>query len=103
MQGEVTDWARRRAKQEIVRTANGPRDRTTFYRDTAAVVRRVVPYWGACWITFDPASLLFTSHFTDELPAEGFPLLCRNEYLEEDVNKFALLSVGSDRGDRCNN
>ena len=54
----------------------------------------------------DPATLLLTRQFSDQFDADGFALVCRNEYLQPDVNKFASLldrpDAGGDleRGDR---
>jgi DNA-binding CsgD family transcriptional regulator len=50
-----------------------------------------VPFDGGCWHTSDPATLLITSHHTD-LSGEGFPFILRNEYLQDDVNKFSTLA-----------
>jgi hypothetical protein len=52
----------------------------------------VVGFDGSCWHTIDPATVLITSHLTLNLPSR-FPLLAANEYLAEDVNKFADLAA----------
>ena len=52
----------------------------------------MVPFDGSCWHTIDPATVLITSHLTLNLPS-GFPLLAANEYLADDVNKFANLAA----------
>jgi DNA-binding CsgD family transcriptional regulator len=84
-----------RVRDAIVRAAHrSGQDRVAFYRQTAAALRKAVPFDGACWITLDPATLLFTNHFSDDLPTEGFRYVCHNEYVEEDVNKFATLTRG---------
>lgn len=84
-----------RVRDAIVRAAHrSGQDRVRFYRETAAALRRAVPFDGACWITLDPATLLFTNHFSDDLPTEGFRYVCHNEYAEEDVNKFSTLTRG---------
>ena len=43
---------------------------------------------GPCWYTLDPASLLITSHFNDNMP-ELPPGSLALEYYEDDVNKLA--------------
>lgn len=91
------EGAWRQSRQEIIRASHRSADRVGFYRTTAGALRRVVPFAGACWITFDPATLLFTSHFSDDLPAEGFALLCKNEYQDEDFNTFAQLTLSPSR------
>ena len=47
----------------------------------------------SCWQTNDPATALITSHLTLNLPSGGFPLLAANEYLADDVNRFADLAA----------
>ena len=49
----------------------------------------MVPYyWTPCWYTFDPASLLVTSHFHDGMPQYPAAWLAE-EYYGDDVNKLA--------------
>jgi hypothetical protein len=55
-------------------------------------VPRAVNCSATCWHTIDPATVLITSHLTLNLPS-GFPLLAANEYLADDVNKFADLAA----------
>lgn len=60
------------------------------------IIRREFGADGACWLSFDPATLLPTGHVAQHsMRAEDFPLLVRNELMEEDVNKFVVLN-GSD-------
>lgn len=80
--------ARDRAVDKIARLAAQPHDLVTFWRASAEVIASRVPNYGSpCWYTLDPASLLITSHFNDEMtqfPAEWLA----NEYYEDDVNKL---------------
>lgn len=61
-------------------------DLVELWRQTSEVLAGVVPYyWSPCWYTLDPASLLITSHFNQDIsvmPAEWLAA----EYYEEDVN-----------------
>ncbi|MHB8508072.1 MAG: helix-turn-helix transcriptional regulator [Candidatus Dormibacteria bacterium] len=66
-------------------------DQLSFITTAADQLGKVIPFDGACWHTVDPASLLITSHHTN-LSGEGFRFICRNEYLQEDVNKFSTLA-----------
>lgn len=84
-------WTVERARHELVRLAHRGFDRARFWREAAEIVGRVVPFDGGCWHTLDPATLLITSHHTN-LSGEGFALICRNEYLADDANKFAALA-----------
>ncbi|MGZ5389987.1 MAG: helix-turn-helix transcriptional regulator [Aeromicrobium sp.] len=61
----------------------------SFWRASAEAVARAVPYYMApCWYTIDPASLLVTSHFSEDLPELPAEWLAA-EYYEDDVNKLA--------------
>ncbi len=53
-------------------------------------LRTVIPTDSFCFITADPATLLLTGSVVDEL-ASATPLLIENEFLHDDVNKFAWL------------
>ncbi len=53
---------------------------------------RLVVFDGSCRHTIDPATVLITSHLTLNLPGR-FPLPAADEYLAEDVNKFAGLAA----------
>ena len=52
---------------------------------------RFIAFDAACGHTMDPATLLLTRQFSEQFDADGFALVCRNEYLQPDVNKFASL------------
>ena len=45
-------------------------------------------YWAPCWFTLDPASLLVTSHFDENVPELPDQWLV-HEYYQDDVNKLA--------------
>jgi DNA-binding CsgD family transcriptional regulator len=66
-------------------------EREELFRRTASVIQRVVPFDGGCWHTLDPATLLITSHWTN-LSGSGFAMVLANEYLQDDVAKFAVLA-----------
>jgi DNA-binding CsgD family transcriptional regulator len=84
----------RRARHEIADLSSRTLARASFYEQMTDAISRVVPFEGSCWHTIDPATMLITSHRTEDLPSPetGFPLLCANEYLADDVNKFADLA-----------
>jgi DNA-binding CsgD family transcriptional regulator len=85
----VADSARERAVDKIARLASQPRDLVTFWQSSTEVIGGVVPYyWTPCWYTFDPASLLVTSHFHDGMPQYPAAWLA-GEYYDDDVNKLA--------------
>jgi hypothetical protein len=81
-----------RVERELVRLGEHGLDTQTWCLAADALLGRVVPFDGSCWHTIDPATVLITSHLTLNLPS-GFPLLAANEYLADDVNKFADLAA----------
>jgi DNA-binding CsgD family transcriptional regulator len=59
-------------------------------------LRRAVPVDALWWATVDPATLLYTQAYREELPSETGPYFVENEFLRDDVNKWTELA-----GDRC--
>jgi DNA-binding CsgD family transcriptional regulator len=55
-------------------------------------LRRVVPVDAVWWALVDPATLLFTQAYRDELPVETGPYFVENEFLSGDVNKWTDLA-----------
>jgi DNA-binding CsgD family transcriptional regulator len=84
-------WSVDRCSREVVRLAHSGLDRASFFPRVAALLQHGVQFDGGCWHTHDPATLLITSHYTN-LDGSGFPFVCMNEYLEDDVNKFSALA-----------
>ena len=68
-------------------------DIATYFEESGLLLRRAVGFDGFCSMTVDPATMLLTSHIAhDSVRPEDVPLLGRNEFAEEDVNKFAVLA-----------
>lgn len=81
-----------RLKREIAGLCNQALDIPTFFDRARQAIGRSMPHDGCCWMTFDPATLLPTSHIPyRSIPPEQVARLAQNEYAEEDVNKFAAL------------
>ena len=82
-------YAKERAQAWITELAGHGLDLVSFWRETTAIIARVVPhYLGPCWYTLDPASLLITSHFNEYMPVVPTDALAQ-EYYDDDVNKLA--------------
>jgi hypothetical protein len=81
-----------RVEQELLWLGEHGLDTATWCRAADRLLDRVVGFDGSCWHTIDPATVLITSHLTLNLPSR-FPLLAANEYLADDVNKFADLAA----------
>jgi DNA-binding CsgD family transcriptional regulator len=59
-------------------------------------LRRVVPVDALWWALADPATLLFTQAYREEIPAETGPYFVENEFLADDVNKWTDLAHDRD-------
>lgn len=82
-----------RARDEIVRLSACGLDVVAFFDEAGRILRKAVAFDGFCSMTVDPATMLLTSHVAhDSVRPEDVPSLGRNEFLEEDVNKFAELA-----------
>lgn len=89
--------ARVRAKDRIVELSTGGHDLVTFWREATDALRPVIPHnLSPCWFTFDPASLLITSHFQEQI-AEFPREMLAAEFDDSDV--YTMFDVvRSERG-----
>jgi len=55
-------------------------------------LQRAVPTDALWWAAADPATLLFTQSYSEEIPAETGPYFVANEFLDHDVNKWTELA-----------
>jgi len=82
-----------RVRDEVVRLSARGLDIAGFFEEAGRTLRKAVAFDGFCSMTVDPATMLLTSHIAhDSVRPEDVPRLGRNEFLEEDVNKFAVLA-----------
>lgn len=82
-----------RVRDDVVRLSARGLDVAGFFAETGRILRNAVAFDGFCSMTVDPATMLLTSHIAhDSVRPEDVPRLGRNEFLEEDVNKFAELA-----------
>jgi DNA-binding CsgD family transcriptional regulator len=88
MSGMTAD-ARQRGAAQISQLARRGLDLPSFWRECNEVLSRAVPHHLApCWFTFDPASLLITSHYDPVIPEISAEFLA-HEYRDDDVLKMA--------------
>ena len=79
-----------RAGERIARLAGQSLDLVAFWEESRRVLAPAVPHYLApCWFTFDPASLLVTSHFDHDLIPQLPPEWLAHEYYEDDFLKMA--------------
>ena len=90
----MTTEARERAAGHIRQVAGRGLDVAAFWRECNEVLATAVPHYLApCWFTFDPASLLVTSHYDPVIPEIDGALLT-HEYGQDDVLKMADVARG---------
>src|SRR5215831_1582570 len=91
MKGMTTD-GRQRAAGRIGRLARSGLDVAAFWQECNEVLSTAVPHYMApCWFTFDPVSLLITSHYDPVLPEISAEFLA-HEYRDDDVLKMASVA-----------
>lgn len=91
----MSGYAKERAVDRLARLSGQGLDLVPFWRAASEVFATAVPHYMApCWYTMDPASLLVTSHFSEDLP-ELPPEWLAAEYYEDDVNKLADVARSS--------
>jgi DNA-binding CsgD family transcriptional regulator len=83
-------YAKERARERIARLAGQGLDLVTFWGESAEALATAVPHYLApCWFTFDPASLLVTSHYDHDLIPELPPEWLAHEYFGDDFHQMA--------------
>lgn len=79
-------------RREVTTIGHQGLDLMAFFERTREVLGAHVPFDGCCWMSFDPATILPTSHVPwRSIRPQDVPRLAQNEYAEEDVNKFSVL------------
>lgn len=82
-----------RVRGDLERLATRGLEIPAYFEEAGRLLGRAVPHDGFCSMTVDPATMLLTSHIAhNSVRPEDVPGLGRNEFLEEDVNKFAVLA-----------
>jgi DNA-binding CsgD family transcriptional regulator len=88
----MTTNGRQRATGRIVRLARSGLDVAAFWQECNEVLGTAVPHYMApCWFTFDPVSLLITSHYDPVIPEISAEFLA-HEYRDDDVLKMASVA-----------
>jgi DNA-binding CsgD family transcriptional regulator len=85
-----------RAYQDIVRFSHAGLDSIVLRDTVMRALKRVIPIDAAFFATTDPASVLFTSVIADSVLLRQTPLFLRNEFLQDDKNKFVDLTRSKD-------
>jgi DNA-binding CsgD family transcriptional regulator len=83
---------RQRAADRIGQLARRGLDVAAFWRECNEVLSTAVPHYMApCWYTFDPVSLLITSHYDPVIPEISAEFL-GHEYRDDDVLKMSTVA-----------
>ena len=89
---DMTTDGRQRAAGRIGRLARSGLDVAAFWQECNEVLSTAVPHYMApCWYTFDPVSLLITSHYDPVIPEISAEFLA-HEYRDDDVLKMASVA-----------
>lgn len=85
-----------RARRDIVRLAHTRADSFALRQRVAERLRRWVDFDAFCWWTTDPATMFLTTSVAEweKFPSASCLQIHRNEYLEQDFNKFRDLARG---------
>jgi DNA-binding CsgD family transcriptional regulator len=67
-------------------------DLPSYFEAVDSALQRSIPFDASCWLSLDPGTGLPTSHASRQFGFEHLMGLVANEYLEEDLNKFATLA-----------
>jgi DNA-binding CsgD family transcriptional regulator len=76
----------------IARTCRSGLDLDALRAAVLPKLRRALPVDALWWAAVDPATLLFTRSYREELPVESGPYFIANEFLHSDVNKWTDLA-----------
>ena len=76
----------------VVRVCRSGLDADALRAAVLPRLRKAVPVDALWWASADPATLLFTRSYREELPEESGPYFVQNEFLHSDVNKWTDLA-----------
>jgi DNA-binding CsgD family transcriptional regulator len=76
----------------LVRLLHRDLDLAGYFEAADRALQRWVPFDASCWLSLDPGGVMPTSHFSHQYSVAHLMQLAANEFLEEDVNKFADLA-----------
>src|SRR5687767_14196625 len=92
----VREWA----SAEVIRRCHAGLDASTLLEELLRRLPRVVPFDAGLLATTDPATLLYTGAvLAEQSHVSQMPAFLANEYLEDDVMKYADLATGPRRAD----
>jgi DNA-binding CsgD family transcriptional regulator len=75
----------------LVRLLHRELDLAGYFEAADRALQRCVPFDASCWLSLDPGGVMPTSHFSRAYSFAHLMQVAANEFLEDDVNKFADL------------
>ncbi len=90
------DIVRRDAAQSIIEACQTGLGPDALRARLLPLLKRAVPADGIWWATADPATLLFTGTYQEEIPAKTKPYFVQNEFGADDVNKWTDVARDKD-------
>lgn len=79
-------------RRRFLRLLHRNLDLGAFFEAADKTLAGLIEFDSSCWLSLDPSTVLPTSHFTREVDTDHLMELAANEFLEDDVNKFADLA-----------
>jgi DNA-binding CsgD family transcriptional regulator len=79
-------------RKHFLRLLHRNLDLGAFFEAADQTLAGLIEFDSSCWLSLDPSTLLPTSHFTRQVDTDHLMELAANEFLEDDVNKFADLA-----------
>jgi DNA-binding CsgD family transcriptional regulator len=86
------DMMRRDAAHSIIEVCRQGLDPDTLRKRILPLLKRAVPSDGVWWATADPATLLFTGSYQENIPESTKPYFLVNEFIANDVNKWTAVA-----------
>jgi DNA-binding CsgD family transcriptional regulator len=83
-----------RVRKELIRVCQAGLDSQTLRRQALSRLSKALPIDAFFCAAADPATLLFTGSVLEGIPEGATPEFLRNEFLQDDVNKFVGLARG---------
>ncbi|WP_210583712.1 helix-turn-helix transcriptional regulator [Streptomyces sp. GESEQ-35] len=83
---------RARAYERVARLTAAQVDLATFLDEASALLAKALPHDAACWHTMDPATLIETGFFLEDMPNAPDAEVAALAYLPDDFNSFVALA-----------
>jgi DNA-binding CsgD family transcriptional regulator len=90
----VNHSTRSRTHAEVARLDSAKLDLPTLMAEASRLMAAALPYDAGCWHTMDPATMIETSFYIDDMPKPPGNEVAEFAYLTNDYNTFPKLTQG---------